>query len=127
MHLLPSYAMLSVNSSSTTFHSILICAFIKQAIHFIAFHLSLFSVNSSSKFARAPSTEEQTCTLAAGLCLGVFFPLCSAQIMAPAHGADFVAVKHSPQLASSEASAQSGSSSQTHSLEMQCFVVLHWK
>lgn len=67
--------MLSVNSSSTTFHSILICAFINQAIHFISFYLSLFSVNSSSKFGRAPSTEELTCpcTLAAGLCL-VFFP-----------------------------------------------------
>lgn len=31
----------------------------------------------------------------------------------------------SPQLASSEPSAQSGSSSHTHSLEMQCIVVLH--
>jgi len=34
---------------------------------------------------------------------------------------------YSPQLASSDPSAQSGSSSHTHSLEMQCFVVLHWK
>lgn len=33
---------------------------------------------------------------------------------------------HSPQLASSEPSAQSGSSSHTHSLEMQCMVALHW-
>lgn len=32
-----------------------------------------------------------------------------------------------PQLASSDPSAQSGSSSHTHSLEMQCLVVLHWK
>ena len=33
---------------------------------------------------------------------------------------------HSPQLASSDPSAQSGSSSQTHSLEMQCMEALHW-
>lgn len=32
----------------------------------------------------------------------------------------------SPQLASSDPSAQSGSSSQTHSLEMQCMEALHW-
>lgn len=34
---------------------------------------------------------------------------------------------YSPQFASSDPSAQSGSSSHTHSLEMQCLVVLHWK
>lgn len=34
--------------------------------------------------------------------------------------------RNSPQLASSEPSAQSGSSSQTHSLEMQCMEALHW-
>lgn len=129
MHLLPSYAMLSVNSSSAAFHSILICAFIKQAIHFISFHLSLFSVNSSSKFTRTLSTEELTClcTLAAELCSG-FFPLCAQlRLWHQRMELIFEAAKHSPQLASSEASAQSGSSSQTHSLEMQCFVVLHWK
>lgn len=89
--------MLSVNSSSAAFHSVLICAFIKQAIHFISFHLSLFSVNSSSKFARTLSTEELTCpcTLAAELCSGFFFfsPLCSAPIMAPVHGADLCSCK----------------------------------
>lgn len=133
MHLLPSYAMLSVNSSSAAFHSVLICAFIKQAIHFISFHLSLylslFSVNSSSKFARTLSTEELTCpcTLAAELCSG-FFPFCAQlRLWHQCMELTFEAAKHSPQLASSEASAQSGSSSQTHSLEMQCFVVLHWK
>lgn len=88
--------MLSVNSSSAEFPSILICAFIKQAIHFISFHLSQFSVNSSSKFARTLNTEELTCpcTLAAELCSGFFFsPLCLAQIMSPAHGADLCSCK----------------------------------
>lgn len=34
--------------------------------------------------------------------------------------------RNSPQLASSDPSAQSGSSSQTQSLEMQCMEALHW-
>lgn len=37
-----------------------------------------------------------------------------------------VGFDNSPQLASSDPSAQSGSSSQTQSLEMQCIEALHW-
>lgn len=37
-----------------------------------------------------------------------------------------VGFHNSPQLASSDPSAQSGSSSQTQSLEMQCMEALHW-
>lgn len=89
MHFVPSYPMLSVNSSSITCPSILIPAFIKQDIHFISFHLSLFSVNSSSKFVRTRRTLEQTCPwpLVSELCW-VFFSLYLAQTMAPVHGAD---------------------------------------
>lgn len=38
----------------------------------------------------------------------------------------YVGFQNSPQLASSDPSAQSGSSSQTQSLEMQCMEALHW-
>lgn len=69
---LPSYPMLPKNSSSAAFPSILINAFIK---HFISFYLSLFAVNSSSKFVRTLRTQENTfpCTLSSSLCSVIFF------------------------------------------------------